>query len=71
MQECCILDAKQTAVTCKKSRLQESQCKAFTHHHGKQEVKRIATTSPKAEKRIPLAWNETHEISFWQEPECD
>lgn len=28
-------------------------------------------TSPKAEKRIPLAWTETHEISFWQEPECD
>lgn len=28
-------------------------------------------TSPKAEKRIPLAWNETHEIFFWQEPECD
>lgn len=30
-----------------------------------------ATTSPKAEKRIPSAWNENHEISFWQEPECD
>lgn len=40
-------------------------------HQGKQEVKCIATTSPKAEKRIPSAWNENHEISFLQEPECD
>lgn len=30
-----------------------------------------ATTGPKAEKRIPLAWNETREISAGQEPECD
>lgn len=38
---------------------------------GNRKLRRTATTSPKAEKRIPLAWNETHEISFWQEPECD
>lgn len=31
----------------------------------------VATTGPKAEKRIPLAWNETREISAGQEPECD
>lgn len=53
------------------TRLPESQHQAFTSHHGKQEVRCIATTSQKAGKRIPLAWNENHEISFWQEPECD
>lgn len=37
---------------------------------GKQEDG-VATTGPKAEKRIPLAWNETREISAGQEPECD
>lgn len=37
---------------------------------GNRKLGRTAT-SPEAGKRIPLAWNETHEISFWQEPECD
>lgn len=44
---------------------------ALAHHRGEEEGTGIATTSPKAEKRIPSAWNENHEISFWQEPECD
>lgn len=56
--------AKQ-AVACEGSRLQELEQQGI---HRKQEVRR---KSPKAEKRIPLAWNEIHEISFWQEPECD
>uniref|UniRef100_A0A0E9VN37 Uncharacterized protein n=1 Tax=Anguilla anguilla TaxID=7936 RepID=A0A0E9VN37_ANGAN len=43
----------------------------FCNHGETGSSKRIATTSPEAEKRIPLAWNETLEISFWQEPECD
>lgn len=59
--------AKQV-VACKGSRLQELEQQGI---HRKQEVRRMATTSPKAEKRIPLAWNEIREISFWQEPECD
>lgn len=61
----------QTATTCRKTRLQARQHQALAHHRGEEEGTGIATTSPKAEKRIPSAWNENHEISFWQEPECD
>ena len=53
------------------SGLGESEQQAFSPSPGKHAAKRTATTRPEAEKRIPLAWNETHEISFWQEPECD
>lgn len=64
----------QTSVSQWRVSVGEGGCRApgIHSHHRKQEVKTHSNQKrPEAEKRIPLAWNETHEISFWQEPECD
>ena len=57
------------AVTSTESGLKKVQQQAFLPSPGKAGSEMHG--NHEAEKRIPWAWNETHEISFWQEPECD